>query len=151
MRALLIGRFQPPHLGHLELLKRLAERFEHVVIVLGERKIDHDNPFTARKRLRMLKVALAAEGIHNYSLHVVRDVGDCRRWANGIARKAKFDVVFSNSSRVRKLFGSMGFEVRRCRRYYGISGKAIRAAMAAGKPWQQLVPAAVLEQIDPKR
>src|SRR3970040_1541422 len=52
-RALWIGRFQPFHLGHLSMAKRILAEVDELVIGIGSAQYSHtpENPFTAGERL----------------------------------------------------------------------------------------------------
>ena len=41
--GIIIGRFQPFHLGHSCLIKRSLEKFEKIIIILGSPNIDDKN------------------------------------------------------------------------------------------------------------
>ncbi|MEM0023032.1 MAG: adenylyltransferase/cytidyltransferase family protein, partial [Archaeoglobaceae archaeon] len=49
MRALFIGRFQPYHLGHHEVVKKILEEVDELIIGIGSAQESHslENPFTA--------------------------------------------------------------------------------------------------------
>ena len=52
MNGLLIGRFQPFHLGHLEALQFASSKVDKLWVGLGSsnKPVDKDNPFTAEQR-----------------------------------------------------------------------------------------------------
>jgi bifunctional NMN adenylyltransferase/nudix hydrolase len=70
-----IGRFQPFHHGHYELLKDALSRAEKVLIVIGSyRKApDIDNPFSADEREEMIRAALTTEEEARVQFIYVRD------------------------------------------------------------------------------
>ena len=53
--GVLIGRMQPPHSGHIDLLNRMLEHCDHVLVLLGSSKRSRDtkNPFRWRQRANM--------------------------------------------------------------------------------------------------
>jgi bifunctional NMN adenylyltransferase/nudix hydrolase len=55
--ALIIGRFQPFHQGHLELITSALQQAQHVILVIGSARGPRGlrNPFTAAERIEMLK------------------------------------------------------------------------------------------------
>jgi cytidyltransferase-related domain len=55
-RALFIGRFQPLHRGHEEVIKWLLGRHEEVVVAIGSanESFTPRNPFTVGERIEML-------------------------------------------------------------------------------------------------
>ena len=60
MKALLIGRFQPFHNGHLKIIQNLSKEFSEVIIGIGSSQYAHalENPFTADERILMIKKSL---------------------------------------------------------------------------------------------
>jgi nicotinamide-nucleotide adenylyltransferase len=64
-RALLFGRFQPFHKGHLGVVKWTLQRYDEIVIMVGMASESHTfrNPFTAGERIWMIREALREEGI----------------------------------------------------------------------------------------
>ncbi len=57
----LIGRFQPLHNAHLEIIKRATALTDHLVIICGSAKQPrtYKNPFTFDERSRMIRAATA--------------------------------------------------------------------------------------------
>lgn len=53
-----IGRFQPFHRGHGELIRRLAKKFDRVVVIVGGSKGGERNPFSWKTRLDMMRRSL---------------------------------------------------------------------------------------------
>lgn len=70
-----IGRFQPFHHGHYELLREALSRAEKVLIVIGSYKKapDTSNPFPAEQREEMIRAALTAEEEKHVQFLYVRD------------------------------------------------------------------------------
>jgi Nicotinamide mononucleotide adenylyltransferase len=48
VRALLVGRFQPVHWGHVKLVEWLLTHYDEVVVAIGsaDKALTFDNPFT---------------------------------------------------------------------------------------------------------
>jgi len=57
MRGLMMGRFQPFHLGHLELVKQILSECDEVIIALTGSQFNYiqKDPFTAREIIKSLK------------------------------------------------------------------------------------------------
>ncbi|MEM4292401.1 MAG: nicotinamide-nucleotide adenylyltransferase, partial [Archaeoglobaceae archaeon] len=64
-RALIFGRFQPFHLGHLEVIKWALKSFDELVLLIGMADESHTlrNPFTAGERIWMIRESLIENGI----------------------------------------------------------------------------------------
>lgn len=73
-----MGRMQPVHQGHLQVIKRILEEVEEVIIGIGSAQLSHTikDPFTAGERMMMLSKALAENGIpaSNYYIIPVQDI-----------------------------------------------------------------------------
>jgi nicotinamide-nucleotide adenylyltransferase len=56
VRGVFPGRFQPFHLGHLEIVKWALEKVDELIIVIGTAQESHTivNPFTAGERMIMI-------------------------------------------------------------------------------------------------
>ena len=65
MRGLMMGRFQPFHLGHLELVKQILSECDEVIIALTGSQFNYiqKDPFTAGERIEMIHQSLKDEGI----------------------------------------------------------------------------------------
>jgi bifunctional NMN adenylyltransferase/nudix hydrolase len=72
-----IGRFQPFHNGHLELIKRDIGNLGHLIILVGSasRPRDIRNPWTFEERAKMITDSLTFEGIpkNKFTIRPVRD------------------------------------------------------------------------------
>ena len=90
--AILIGRFQPVHAGHLALLQHGLAQARDVIIVLGSAFAARStkNPFTWQERAAMLRDALPAADRERLRFLPVRDRYDEPAWVQdvrlGVAR-----------------------------------------------------------------
>lgn len=53
-----IGRFQPFHLGHATVIRKLCERFTTVLVFMAGQRQDSKNPFSHDLRVRMMELSL---------------------------------------------------------------------------------------------
>jgi len=62
-RGILVGRFQPFHLGHLSAVRDASREVDELVIVIGSSQKSHEfrNPFTAGERIEMIRETLIME------------------------------------------------------------------------------------------
>jgi|GEM_PF-1424757 len=114
-RALLVGRFQPPHPGHIFEMLAGLEKAEELVVVVGSPKekeltygsnADLRNPFPFEDRVKLLMYFANKLGIENVDGRIkfvhVRDVGNDDLWGKKVldtVRTAGFgeiDVVVAN-------------------------------------------------------
>ena len=84
--AVLIGRFQPWHNGHLALLHEALQRAPQVVVVLGSAYLARSpkNPFTWQERAAMVRGALSSEDCARVHFLPVRDYYNEARWAEAV-------------------------------------------------------------------
>ena len=155
MRAFYIGRFQPYHLGHQEILEKIARECEEIIVGVGSAQLSHtfSDPFTAGERISMIMRSLADINV----LFYVIPIEDIRRnaiWVSHVMTMTPpFNVVYTNNPYVVRLFNEAGFDVRSSPLYQRekYSGSEIRRRMLNDEPWEQLVPHAVadiISQID---
>ncbi|HVL86475.1 MAG TPA: nicotinamide-nucleotide adenylyltransferase [Candidatus Thermoplasmatota archaeon] len=155
-RALFIGRFQPFHLGHLEVVRAIASDFEVVIVGIGSAQESHtpDNPFTAGERHLMIQASLDAAGIRNYVVVPIVDVGRNALWVSHVAALVPpFEVFFSNNALPRRLFAEAGYQVQEAPFYERArySGTLVRERMLGGGPWRELVPKEVVAVVEEVR
>jgi len=144
-RAFFIGRFQPFHRGHLAMVRRILESNDEIIIGIGSAQYSHtgDNPFTAGERYESIKRAFDAEGIADYHIVPIPDTHVHSVWVGHVMSLVpSFDVVYSNSPLVVRLFKERGVKVEslpmtdRAR----LSGTEIRRRMFEGEDWASLLP-----------
>jgi bifunctional NMN adenylyltransferase/nudix hydrolase len=84
--AVLIGRFQPFHWGHMGLLKAALELAPRVVVVVGSARGPRlvKNPFSAEERIAYIRESLPAAERERVSFVTVRDYYDEPRWAGAV-------------------------------------------------------------------
>ena len=81
-KGLILGRFQPFHLGHLELIKSIIKQQIEPVICIGsaQHSYTEENPFTVEERMKMIEEVMkdynckysifGIPDINNYDLYV---------------------------------------------------------------------------------
>lgn len=62
MTSLIIGRFQPFHKGHERLIRKVM-KYSMVVVAIRDTKKSKDNPYSYRKRKRMIKRVIGVKVI----------------------------------------------------------------------------------------
>jgi nicotinamide-nucleotide adenylyltransferase len=155
MRTGLVCRWKPVHRGHSALLETLCERSSHVVIGLGSpNKRDERNPFSAEESAHMIELVLRPR-FRNFELVSVPDLGDGPRWARMVAGLfGELDLFVTANAWVHELMESYypvshPSKLVPREKHVPIDGTLVRAAMARGERWRELVPppvAAYLEQ-----
>jgi len=153
IRALVIGRFQPFHMGHLSMVKKVIEDCDKLIIGIGSAQFSHStsNPFTAGERHLMISRSLEDEDIFDYYLIPINDLSVYSEWVSHVeSLTPPFDVVLSNNPLTQRLFQEKGYSVKEVpffnRKEY--SGREVRRRMIAGENWQELVPRGVVEVME---
>jgi nicotinamide-nucleotide adenylyltransferase len=156
--ALLVGRYQPFHNGHLEVVKKILEECDLLVIVIGSSQYSHtkENPFTGGERLSMIEEVLADEKIplHRYTIVPIPDINNNALWVSHVKTFCPpFDVAYTRNQLSKRLFEEAGVKVKQQpsfdRERY--SGTKIREKMITDHGWEELVPsgvARVIKKID---
>lgn len=152
MRAMIIGRWQPPHKGHIEVAKQILREVNELIVGIGSAQESHtlENPFTAGERVLMLTRALAAAGIDLSRVHLIPipDVKNNAVWVSHVVSLSPpFEIVYSGNPLVRRLFKEAGFKTKKQpmfkrKEYWGTE---VRDRMIKGGRWEELVPKAVVE------
>lgn len=157
MRGLLIGRFQPFHQGHLEVVRKVRADRPSAPLLIGVGTADEsytwENPFTAGERIEMIERALAEAKVEKAQLVPIADISRHALWVTYLeALLPPFDRVYTNNPLTRLLFERSGYLVEspplfdRAR----YEGARIREQLAEGGSWKEAVPPAVrgyLEEI----
>lgn len=151
--ALIIGRFQPLHNGHMEVLRKVSSECDHVIVGIGSAQYSHtrDNPFTAGERYLMISEAIKDEGIDNVSIVPVEDLNRYSVWVAQVRSICPpFSIVYSNNQYTRRLFYEAGFVVRDSPIYNReeYSGTEVRRRILEDGDWRVLVPNMVSKVID---
>lgn len=147
-RALVIGRFQPPHRGHLACLRTAADAADEVIVVVGSAQRSHTlrDPFTAGERIEMLQAALKDEGMSASAIVPVPDLEQYHLWVAHVAAFVPaFDVVVTGSPMTERLFVDAGHRVLRIDLVErdGLSGTGLRRRLFAGERIDEAVTPSV--------
>ena len=152
--ALLIGRYQPFHNGHMEVVKKILEECDLLIIAVGSAQYSHtkENPFTGGERLGMIEAALADEKIplHRYSIVPIPDINNNSLWVAHLKTFCPpFDVAYTRNPLSKRLFEESGILVKQQPVYdrEKYSGTSIRNRMINGGNWENLIPAGVTKEI----
>lgn len=147
--ALFIGRFQPFHLGHLDVVKQALKENDFLLIGIGSAEDNFlpDNPFTAGERFRMIRETLQYEKIsaEKYSILPVRNINNYALWARHVAvLLPPFETVYTGSSIVRALFEKeKKYTVKSVKIIHRISATDVRTALLKNSGWEKMVTAPV--------
>ena len=158
VRAILIGRMQPVHNGHMQIIKQILEEVDEIIIGIGSAQLSHElkDPFTAGERVVMISQALAEMDVDpsRYYIIPMQDINFNALWISHVKMMTPpFSVVYSGNSLVKQLFSEEGFEVRQPPLYdrLHLSGTEVRRRILEDENWEELVPKAtadVLKEIN---
>lgn len=145
MKALFIGRFQPFHRGHLQIIQHISSIYEHILIGVGSSQDSHtyDNPFSYEERKQMITETLREQGIQNYSIISIPDIHDPPNWVAHVKKICPpFDIVITNNDFTVSLFKEKGYETENTPLFNrkNFAGKEIRNRIRNNQEWGSLVP-----------
>ncbi|MDI9644173.1 MAG: nicotinamide-nucleotide adenylyltransferase [Candidatus Verstraetearchaeota archaeon] len=147
MRGLLIGRYQPFHKGHLEVIKSILGEVDELIIGIGSAQTSHtlENPFTAGERMTMISAVLKGNGLADRCPYIIpiNDVWNNALWVRHVrSLTPRFEVAYTGNPLAKRLFAEEGIPVRTPTMFYRFkySGTEIRKRMLDGRQWEDLVP-----------
>jgi nicotinamide-nucleotide adenylyltransferase len=152
VRALVIGRFQPFHNGHLAVVREIAAEADEVFIGVAAAADSGtaNNPFTAGERNKMIDLSLGGSGLGPYRVIDLPDIHNPPVWAKYVANAVpEFDLLVAHSDDTLSLFEDAGYQVRKAAAYERdtYSGTRIRHLMIEFQQWETLVPPPVAEYL----
>ncbi len=155
VRGILIGRMQPIHNGHIQVIKKTLEDVDEIIIGIGSAQVSHElkNPFTAGERIMMVTQALSENNIKRNRYYVIpmEDINYNSIWSAHVKMMTPpFSKVYSGNPLVKQLFVESGYDVENPPLYnrLQLSGSEVRRRMLNDGNWQELVPKSVVEIID---
>ncbi|WP_202320560.1 nicotinamide-nucleotide adenylyltransferase [Archaeoglobus neptunius] len=154
VRALIFGRFQPFHYGHLRVVKWALNDFDELVLLVGMADESHTllNPFTAGERIWMIREALRSENV-DLSRIVTATVPTMSVYVGHafyiINLVPAVGAIITRNPVIAQVFRDAGLEVLSPPEFERnkYRGSYIRRLMLEGGEWEKLVPDAVAEII----
>jgi nicotinamide-nucleotide adenylyltransferase len=162
-RGIFIGRFQPFHKGHLEVLKLMQKECKQIVIGIGSAQLKQEsrNPLSSKQRRTILRTVVSTRKIPAKIIKVV-DVPDDKDWMQMLL-KTKFDVIYSSNLWVLKIARTVKRELHATFSIIDvkpqvdndetrdISATRVRKSIREGTvQWEKLVPPEVKKCIQKK-
>ncbi len=105
--ALIIGRFQPFHLGHLSLIKRYHNSRFFIKIGIGspQKSFEKDNPLSYSERKNIITMAMKESKIQNYKIFEIPDIKEDKFYVKHVLKiVGKFETIITGNPHVLKLF-----------------------------------------------
>ena len=145
MNGLLIGRFQPFHLGHLDALRFALSKVDKLFIGIGSsnKPVHKKNPFSAEERKEMILSSIDESISKQIQIYFIPDLDNHQKWIENIdSILPKFEVVFTNDEMTESLYSKRGTKVIQVpfTKREILSGTKIREKIVTNQGWQQLVP-----------
>jgi nicotinamide-nucleotide adenylyltransferase len=145
MDGLLIGRFQPFHLGHLEALQFALSKVDKLWVGLGSsnKPVEKNNPFTAEQRKEMILSSIDDSMKEKILIYFIPDVDNHIKWIEKIdIIVPKFDIIFSNDDLTKHLYSKRDIQVLTIPflNRESLSGTNIRDLIIRDQKWDDLVP-----------
>ncbi|HJM79259.1 MAG TPA: nicotinamide-nucleotide adenylyltransferase [Nitrosopumilus sp.] len=158
MNGLLIGRFQPFHLGHLDALQFALTKVDKLWLGLGSanKTIEKNNPFTVEERKQMILSSINDSMKNKISIYFIPDLDNHVKWVEKIdSIVPKFDIIFSNDPLTNHLYSKREVQVISIPflKRDQLSGTRIRNLIKSDQKWNDLVPNGtkiLLENLDAK-
>ena len=152
-RGLVIGRFQPFHNGHLELIKQILKECEEVVVVIGSAQFNYilKDPFTAGERIEMIHASLSFQSIDRSRIFIIplSNFENNACWFEYLKSMVpKFNIVYSGNEYVRYLAEKeIIVKEHIFKNKFRFNGENIRKLIVNDEKWDDLVPIPVTEII----
>lgn len=155
MRGLMMGRFQPFHLGHLDAIRQVLSECDETIIAITSSQFNYleKDPFTAGERIEMIRNSIKESDIdlNRCIIIPIENQFNIATWASYLKSiLPKFDRVYSGNDYVSMLLADSGIDVV-CPKFFDRekhNATRIRNMISNDENWQDLVPDAVSKLID---
>ncbi len=146
----MIGRFQPFHLGHLDLAKQILDECDEVIIAVTSSQFNYleKDPFTAGERIEMIHNSLKDSSLDFTRCFVIslENQFNIATWASYLkSALPHFDKVYSGNDYVSMLLNDSGIDVVKPvfldRNQFNAT--KIRSMIISDDNWKDTVPDAV--------
>lgn len=168
--GLVLGRFQPLHIGHMEFLEAARHRCGRLIVGITNpdirtitfqasdpnRSRQESNPFTFFQRFQMIERALGKAGWQPQQFAILpADIAQTPALTALLPEPSRTVVLATiydewgeeKAQRMRQEGFSVEILWRRSMAERATSGTEIRGLMARGAPWRHLVPEGVAEML----
>lgn len=146
----MIGRFQPFHLGHLDLVKQILKDCDEVIIAITSSQFNYleKDPFTAGERIEMIH-----DSIKEFDVDLSRCIilslenqFNIATWLSYLkSMLPHFDKVYSGNDYVKMLLADSNIEVviPEFLDRQQFNATKIRSMIICDENWEKIVPPAV--------
>lgn len=152
MKAAFLGRFQPLHQGHKQVIEKYSDEYDELEVVIGsaQESRTEKNPLTAGEREIIIRECFPDPTIRKLEDEDRDDEGN-RRWAEKLEEKIEAEIVLTQNDLVKELVEKhTGLEaVEQDLHDKDIySGTEVRRRIRSGEEWRYLVPDCAKEKIN---
>ncbi len=145
MNGLLIGRFQPFHLGHLEALQFALSKIDKLWLGLGSsnKPMEKTNPFSVEERKQMIMSSIDDSIKNKISIYSIPDLDNHVKWIENIDTIVPdYQIVFSNDPMTEHLYSKRNVNVMTIPFFKRdqLSGTRLRDLIKSDQKWDDLVP-----------
>jgi len=150
----MMGRFQPFHLGHLDLVRQILKECDEVVIAITSSQFNYleKDPFTAGERIEMIHSSITEADLNLGKCFIlaIENQFNIATWSSYLkSTLPQFDTVYSGNDYVTMLLADSNIKVVKPvflnREQYNAT--KIRAMIVSDEDWEKFVPSAVSEFI----
>ena len=158
MNGLLIGRFQPFHLGHLAALQFAIPKVDKLWLGLGSsnKPIEKNNPFSIEERKKMILSSIDDLIQNKISIFPIPDLDNHVKWIQNIDTIVPdYEIIFSNDPMTEHLYSKRNVQVFAIPflKRDQLSGTRLRDLIKSDQKWDDLVPEGtklILENLNAK-
>ena len=150
MRGIMIGRFQPFHLGHLDLVKQILKDCDEVIIAITSSQFNYleKDPFTAGERIEMIHDSIKESDVdlNRCIILSLENQFNIATWLSYLkSMLPQFDKVYSGNDYVKMLLADSNIEVITPKFLDRMQFNAtkIRSMIISDENWEKIVPPAV--------
>lgn len=125
--GLVIGRFQPFHKGHLDMIQQVMTQVDYIKIAIGSsnKKRMSDNPLSYMERKKYISSILPFK---NYTIYPSPDTPNDNDWLEHLVKRVgDFDIAFiTDNSWTEKIFQQHAIPYQKTRTNIPVSGTMVR-------------------------
>ena len=156
MNGLLVGRFQPFHMGHIFSIREALKLCDKLWLCIGSTNVkpSFKNPFSVQERREMMESSIDPELLKRIRIYEVPDVDDHKKWLKHLdSIVPAYGLVITKDPILEHLYSyreekivDVPFVDRD-----KLCGIKIRDLILSGKNWKEYVPertAQILDRID---
>lgn len=152
VKAAFLGRFQPLHQGHHQVIEAYKQSYDDLEIVIGsaDESRTEENPLTPGEREEVIRECFPDIELLHLEDEGKDDKGN-RRWAEKLEERIDADIVLTRNELVKELLEShTDLQVEEQDMYDKdlYSGTEVRRRIRSGEEWRYLVPDCAKDRLE---